>query len=260
MSKSKQEIIEAIEDAQNDGQISASSKDLIVGNLNNNIITAASGLAVDDVESAEITLITACMDMSSSIEGRMLTDIVIQGQNDMVKALMSTKKKDSIMMAQWLFNGICDVLHSYDQVDNCKLLDKSNYQPNGMTDLYGVSFDAISANVVYAQQLRDGGTPTQSIVVVITDGEDTIGRFPASKVNQIAKDILKTEQFVLAYIGVGDDLNHKQISEEMGFPAFLQVGVTQSEIRKLFKMVSQSVIKTSGTQIDGKSNNAFFDV
>ncbi len=257
---SQTEVKEFIDGAEKDGNISPDSRDLIMDNLNDNIIEAASGLACDDIVSSEVTLVTVAIDCSGSIAGRDLVDTIIMGQNEMLDALTGSKKKDSILMSQWLFSNQSDVLNSYIPLEKCEKLDKSNYMSDGMTDLYGVTFDAISANIAYAQQLMDEGTPVQSIVVIITDGEDTVERLKTDKIRTLAQDVLKSERFVLAYIGAGDDLDHEVISKEIGFPAFLKVGSTQSEIRRLFKTVSQSVIKQSQGQVDGSSSNSFFDV
>jgi uncharacterized protein YegL len=256
---SKKKVTELIEDAKDDGNISQSSKDLIVGNLNDNIIDAADGLAAEDIPTSDVTLVTIAIDGSGSIDGRNLIQTMIDGQNEMIDALLGSKKHDSILMAQWVFNDKSMVLNSYIPLEKCEKLNQGNYCPNGMTDLYGVTFDAISANIAYAQQLIDEGTPVQSIVVVITDGEDTVNRIKTKDAKQLAKDVLKSERFVLAYIGAGDDLDHEEVSKEMGIPTFLKVGATQSEIRRLFKTVSKSIIRQSQQKIDNGSGNSFFD-
>jgi len=257
-SSSKEEIKEVLEDALQDGQISQGSHDLICGNLNNNIVAGSNGMALDDIESSAVTLITLVIDKSSSIDFSGLTKEIIDGQAVIVEALKGTKKKEEILISAWLFNDDTEVLNSYIPVDDVEDL-KAIYRPTGGTRLYDTAFEALSANVTYAQKLRANGTPTQSIVVILTDGEDTTShKHSPADVATLAKDLLKSETFVLAYVGVGSD-DHDTISKSMGFPAFLKSGATPSEVRALLKLVSQSLVKQSTTQITDQSNNAFFN-
>jgi uncharacterized protein YegL len=245
-----------LSEAVKEGQISQGSFNLICGDLNQNIISGSNGMLVDDIQSTAVTLITLLIDNSGSIDGSGLTQEIIDGQEMIIEALKGTKKKDDILISAWLFNDNTDVLNSYLPVDDTEKINKG-YRPNGGTKLYDTAFDAMSANVAYAQKLRANGTPVQSIVVILTDGEDTSSTRRANAVKTLAKDLLKTENFVLAYVGVGN-CDHDQISKEMGFPAFLKGNATPSDVRKLLKMVSKSLVKQSATKITDQSNNAFF--
>jgi len=254
--KSKGEIGEILDGALQDGNLSADSHSLIYGNITDNIIIGAGGQDIESINSAEVTLISLLIDESSSIEFSGLTKEIIDGVNTMIDALKGTKKKDSIKMSIWAFNSDVRVINGFIGIEDIEKF-VNNYTPSGTTALYDVAFEAMSANLVYAQDLIDNGVSVQSIVAVITDGDDVGSKRSISDVAKVSKDLLKTERFVNAYIGVGSD-NHASVSKDMGFPAFLTGGATASEMRKLMKMLSQSIVKNSQAIIGGSSNNSFF--
>jgi uncharacterized protein YegL len=245
--------------ASDDGTISKDTRDIVCNNLNDTVIMGCNGMALDDIESTEVTLITALYDKSSSINSPGLKQAVIDGQNEMIKAIEGSKNKDDIMIAQWLFNEGTSVIHSYLPVEEAVKLDNQNYIPQGMTSLYDVLSEAMTANFAYTELLKGSGTPVQNIVLVITDGLDTSSGRIASDVKKISGDLLRTEQYVLAYAGVGGD-DHKAIAESVGFPSVIVTGATANEIRKIFQMASQSIVSLSQTKIDPNNKNSFFMV
>ena len=255
--KSKGEVSEILDAALEDGNLSADSHSLIYGNITDNIIVGAGGQDIESINSAEVTLISLLIDESSSIDFSGLTQAVIDGVNTIIDALKGTKKKDSIKMSIWAFNGSVRVINGFIGIEDIEKFG-ANYNPSGSTALYDVTFEAMSANLVYAQDLIDNGVSVQSIVAVITDGEDVGSTRSISDVAKVSKDLLKTERFVNAYVGVGDDSTHATVSKQMGFPAFLKGGATESEMRNLMKLLSQSIVKNSQAVIGGSSNNSFF--
>ena len=140
-------------------------------------------------------------------------------------------------------------------------IDARNYQPGGSTALYDTWCDALAANVAYATQMRSTGTPCRSIVVVITDGADYGSKRRATECAQISKDLLASEQFVLAFVGVGSDTDFRVVAKKMGIPdgcVMVAASATPAELRRAFQMVSQSAIRASQGQIRPGANAGFF--
>jgi hypothetical protein len=155
-------------------------------------------------------------------------------------------------MALWTFNDEVRVHHAYVPVDDAGRLDARSYAGCGGTRLYDTWIEALGANVAYAQRLRDGGTPCKSVVVVITDGEDCGSRARVGECARVSRELLASEQFVLAFVGVGDDVDFRGVARKMGVPdgsVAVQKGTTPGELRKLFQMVSQSAIRASRSTI-----------
>lgn len=235
------------------GTLSEGSRSMLTGHLGELVIAGAAGTAMEDIVATDVTLITFLIDASSSIPARNLEQAVREGQNQMLDALAGSKERDNLLIAQWTFNHQLDVLHSYVPVDQAARLDARNYQGTGGTALYDTWCDGLASNVAYAQRLRESGTPCRSLAVVLTDGEDTGSqRRSVGDCARLSKDLLASEQFVLAFVGVGDDVDFEQVARQMGVPdgsIAVQKDATPSALRKLFQMVSRSAIRASQSRI-----------
>ena len=243
------------------GVLSAQSSSLITGNLGRMVIAGAAGKALEDIVASDVTLITVLIDASSSIHDRRLEQAVRDGQNHLIDAFAGAKQKDAILMALWTFSSSLDVLHSYLPVTDAVRLDAKNYQAHGSTRLYDTWCDALAANVAYAQRLRDGGTPCRSVVVVITDGEDVGSKRNAGECARLSRDLLASEQFVLAFVGVGKDVDFHGVARSMGVPdgcVLVQRDATATALRQAFQMVSQSAIRASQGKIQPGVAAGFF--
>jgi hypothetical protein len=244
-----------------DGVMSAETSSLLTGNLGKVVIAGAAGTNLEDIVASDVALITVLIDASSSIAERGLEQAVREGQNQLVDAFCGSKEKESLLMALWTFNGDTNVEHSYIPVEEATRLDSKNYRGAGSTKLYDTWCDALLANIAYAQRLRDGGTPCRSIVVIITDGEDVGSRRSSAECAKLSRDLLASEQFVLAFVGVGSDVNFHAVARSMGVPdgsISVQKDATPSTLRKVFLMVSQSAIRASQARIQVGANAGFF--
>jgi uncharacterized protein YegL len=233
---------------------------LLSGSLGAVVIAGAAGKDAEDITASDVTLVTLLVDASSSIHDRGLEDAVRDGQNALVDALGDTRERDSILMALWTFASDTRVVHSYVGLEDVTRLDKKSYAGLGSTRLYDTWCDALTANVAYAERLRSSGTPCKSVVVVVTDGEDCGSKRRAADCARISSVLLASEQFTLAFVGVGAGDFHT-IAREMGVPdgcIAVQAQATASAIRQVFRMVSQSAIRASQGRIAPGPNAGFF--
>lgn len=247
-----------IDGAVASGVISAGA---ITGNLGAMVVAGAAGKALEDITASDVTLITLLIDRSSSIADRRLQQAVREGQNALVDAFAGAKERDSVLMALWTFGSDANVLHGYVPVDDAVRLDAKNYRPGGSTALYDTWCDAVTANVAYAQRLRDGGTPCRSVVVMVTDGEDVGSRRTAGECARLSADVLASEQFTLAFVGVGKDVDFHAVARAMGVPdgcVLVQRDATPSALRAAFALVSRSAIRASQGKIAPGVNAGFF--
>ncbi|MBX3227070.1 MAG: VWA domain-containing protein [Labilithrix sp.] len=243
------------------GTLSNQSRRIITGNLGAVVIAGAAGKDNEDILTSDVTLVTLLVDASSSIHQRGLEDAVRAGQNLLVDALACSTASESVLMALWTFNEDVRVVHSYVGVGDATRLDKKTYNAAGSTRLYDTWCDALAANVAYAQQLRDGGTPCRSVVVVITDGEDCGSKRRASDCATLSRDLLASEQFILAFVGVGTDVDFRAVAKAMGVPdgcVTVQAQATPQGMRKVFGLVKQSTIRASQGVIKPGPNTGFF--
>jgi uncharacterized protein YegL len=260
MPKSKPNVQTLLASAAAAGTISAATSTLLSGDLGAVIIAGAAGKDTEDIETSDVTLVTLLVDASSSIHSAGLEEAIRQGQNALIDALGGTRERASILVALWTFNHDLQVVHSYVQLDDVTRLDATNYAGLGATRLYDTWCDALTANVAYAEQLRSSGTPCKSVVVVITDGEDCGSKRRAADCARLSRDLLASEQFTLAFVGVGG-ADFRGLAREMGVPdgcIAVQEKATASSIRQVFRMVSQSAIRASQGRTSPGPNAGFF--
>lgn len=251
-SKKTPDLNSLFSSAVDDGVLSSQSASLLSGHLGSVVIAGAAGQDLEDIQASDVTLVTLLVDASSSIASSRLEGAVRAGQGAMLDALSASREADGILLAQWCFNHDRRVLHSYVPLADAARLDKRNYKGSGATSLYDTWCEALAANVAYAQQLRDGGTPCRSAVVVITDGEDCGSSRSASDCAQLSRDLLASEQFVLGFVGVGQEVNFRRVARDMGVPdAGIAVAsaATPKALRDVFQMVSRSAIRVSQRRV-----------
>jgi hypothetical protein len=247
--------------AVKEGLISAATNQLLGGQLGPVVIAGAAGMAAENITATDVTLVTVLIDASSSIKAANLEAAVRDGENALVEAFAGSREKDSILLALWTFNDRPKVVHSYVPVSDAIRLDAKNYRGTGTTALYDTWCDALAANVAYSQKLRDSGTPVRSVVVVITDGEDVSSKRRAQDCERLSRDLLASEQFVLAFVGVGKEANFRSVAKAMGVPdgcVEVQSDATASGLRSVFQMVSRSAIRASQGQIKPGAAAGFF--
>jgi hypothetical protein len=243
------------------GVLTQPSQGLLTGNLGALVLAGAAGKDLEDITASDVTLVTVLIDASSSIADRGLEQAVRDGQNALLDAFSGAKERDSILLACWTFAGSMDVLHSYVPTDEATRLDARNYRARGSTRLYDTWCDALTANVAYAQRLRDGGTPTRSVVVVVTDGEDVGSNRTAGQCARLSRDLLASELFTLAFVGVGADVDFEQVARAMGVPdgcVLVQKDATPSGLRRSFQLVSRSAIRASQGRVQPGVAAGFF--
>ncbi len=262
-----QELVAAtIASAKSANIIGSVSQGIITAQLDDIGLAGCAGVDVDDIDSEEVTLVAVVIDASSSMRDE--KQAVIDAYNDdFLKPLRGAKNADSILVSCWVFSsgGGQDnvrLIHGYTPVPDCKPLDDILYDPDGMTPLNDAVIKSLAGLVSYGQSLRDSGTRTKSIVVVMSDGWENTSKATPTKVRALALDVLKSQEFVLSYCFFGDEADGDKMAQEIGFPPQhrLTSDLDASGVRNVFGQVSASVITTSQAQVStgSLSTNAFF--
>jgi hypothetical protein len=261
MGSKEDDVVQLLNAARDAGVLKSATASAVTGNLGALVIAGAAGRALEDITSSEVTLFTVLIDASGSIAQRNLELAVREGQHALLDALGATRERDSILLALWTFNNDLRVLHGYLPVGDATRLDARSYRAVGGTRLYDGWCDALVANVAYAQRLRDGGTPCKSVVVVVTDGEDTSSSRLISECARLSKDVLASELFTLAFVGLGDESSFEKVADGMGVPAgnvLVQKQATPQGLRKAFALVSRSAVRASQGRVQPGATQGFF--
>lgn len=267
MGASKQSVSASLTNAVSAGIISSGTAKALNTELDDIAIAGCEGIAIDAIDSEEVTLVAVIIDASGSMADQ--RQAVIDAYNTMfLEPMKKAKNAESILVSLWIFSDqgdpkkIVRLVHSYLPVSQCPDLTNSDYDPDGMTPLNQAVFNGLTGLLSYGQTLRDNGTRTKSIAVVISDGLENASHVAVSKVRALSDDLLKRQEFVLAYIYLGDEVEGDKMAAEIGFPRRhrLTSGKSPSDIRRLFGTTSASVISASQTKVSAGtlSTNPFF--
>jgi hypothetical protein len=225
-------------------------------------IQAALGTPVDQVSSSEVVLLTIMPDDSGSINSAGNAGAVRDGHNLVLDALAASKQKDSVLAHCRYLNGL--VLYPYCAMTQAARMTQHNYDPNQGTPLFDQTVVLLGTVLAKAQEFQDNGVPVRTVTLLITDGGDChSNRATARSVKAIVTDMLKTEQHIIAGMGINDgSTDFTQVFLDMGLRKewILTPKSGASEIRKAFQVFSQSALRASqgGQQFSKTAMGGFF--
>jgi hypothetical protein len=240
-------INDLFQSAHDDGLLSTASLQILDVNDIGAQIQAGLGIAIDDVNSSEVVLVTVMPDDSGSIRFGGNAQAVRGGHNAILDALSQCQQQDSILIHNRYLNGY--VLYPYCPLSQAVRMTPQNYDPNEGTPLYDQTVILLGTVLAKAQEFADNGVPVRTITLIITDGGDCHSvRHDASSVASIVKDMLRMENHIIAGMGIDDgSTDFRGVFKNMGIRDewILTPGNSESEIRKAFQVFSQSAIRVS---------------
>jgi len=210
-------------------------------------IQAGLGVAVDDVASSEVVLVTMMPDDSGSISSAGNEEAVRDGHNLVLDALKASKQSGDIFVHTRYLNG--HVLYPYAPLDGAVPMTTKNYSADKGTPLYDQAVVLLGTVLAKSQEFAQAGVPVRTVTLLITDGGDCHStRATATTVRTLVRDLLAQEHHVVAAMGIHDGTtDFRQVFRDMGIPDrwILTPGNTSSEIRKAFQVFSQSAMSMS---------------
>lgn len=238
-----------VKTAVTDGGLTQQAGDLLVANLNDTVLMGCVGIPVDDLDASEATIVDLVLDASSSMGPHGQT--VIDSVNTLIKALQGSKAAASILVSIWTFNERPNLVHGFLPVKQVPPVTSREYHPSGTTALYDTLLATMTGLVSYGTDLVNNGVPNKRILCVFSDGADVGSKRKAFEVRTATDALLQQEAYTFVYVGFGStDLT--VIADEVGFKEKITAAATESEIRRVFHQVSQSIIRASqGVQAGG---------
>lgn len=233
--------------AQRDG-LTSDTMDLVVSNLNGPTMIQAVGVGLDELMSNEVTLAMNIIDQSGSMHPY-AGDLIRAYNDDYLAAMTGSTAAEDILVSTILFHDRVELLHGYLNLADTPPLTGNRYRPGGSTALYDAVAGGLTNMVLYAQQLRQSGVMVRCLVIVYSDGQDNVSRHPPEAVRRAAQELLRHEIYTLAYVGFSSSgLNERALrrqAEVIGFPEILPAGLNHHEIRRIFRLASQSTVRVS---------------
>jgi len=240
------------EEAQDEGMISPESAQALTVHDIGAQIQNGLGVNVDDVQASEVVLVTLMPDDSGSIRFANNAQAVRDGHNLVLDALANSKQKDNILVHCRYLNG--HVLYPYCSLDQAERMDNHNYNPNLGTPLYDQSVVMLGTVLAKTKEFADNGVPVRTVSLIITDGCDQGShRSTPKNVASIAKDMLMSENHIIAAMGIDDGYTRfKDVFNSMGLRDewILTTGNNQSDIRRAFQVFSQSAVQASQSAVN----------
>ncbi|MBS2023098.1 MAG: hypothetical protein JST92_11845 [Deltaproteobacteria bacterium] len=208
-------------------------------------IQAGLGVCPDDVPSSEVLLVTMMPDDSGSMAPS--AQLVRDGHNGVLDALLASKQRDSILAHTRYLNG--RVLFPYRGLDQALRLDARNYTPDQGTPLYDQTMIVLGTVLAKAQEFQSAGVQVRTVTLLLTDGADLHStRFKARDVAALVNDLRRLENHVVAAMGLYDGgTDFRAVFRDMGIEDrwILTPGATAKEVRQAFAVFSQSAVRLS---------------
>jgi len=233
--------------------LSAPAAQVLVANLDETVLLGTLGADVDALDATEATLVSVVLDMSGSMARHRRS--VIEAYNAMLDALRAASAAENILVSTWTFADAPRLLSGYQSVTSAPRLDKSTYDPNGLTALYDTLLGSMTGMVTYGQQLADNGVPSKRILFVLSDGHDTSSKASGLDVRTAAAALCAQEVYTLAYAAFGSGVA-ATLAGDVGFPSVISARANASEMRRIFRQVSAGVMRVS--QAAGTAAGGFF--
>lgn len=209
-------------------------------------------VSIDDIETAEVVLMTIVVDDSPSIEMGGNTGIMIVGVNEILDSLKGAKQAASVLISCRFFNG--GVFYPYRPLDGADSLDTNNYGTGGGgTPLLDQTAVALTSVATKMAEFEQGGVAARAVTVIVTDGAENAShqyRNPAD-LKPIVDGLLRSEAHIIAGMGISDGYtDFRALFQAMGLKDawILSPKNDPSEIRKAFQLVSQSAVRASQAQ------------
>jgi len=164
-----------------------------------------SATRIDELGATEYTTVDLIVDVSGSVD-RFSVDLE-KAIQEIVNACKLSPRADNLMIRLVTFNQRMDEIHGYKLLENCNIGDYDGIlNCGGGTALFDASENAVLSAVDYAKSLTDSDFAVNSIVFILTDGDDNSSAVSASAVKKALIDATRseaTESMVSILVGVG---------------------------------------------------------
>lgn len=204
------------------------------------------GVTPDLIDSSQVFAFFGVIDDSGSIRAAGNTQVVIDGYNGILDALVKSGARDETIVGATLFNG--GVFHPVCALGDARRLDTSNYFPNGTTPLFDRVVQTCQLVMQKCDEFQDTGASFKGVVVIVTDGEDVGSRASASDAKAVLQPLLAHEVVSVVALGISNgSTDFRSVFASMGIPDSLVLTINDdpSSVRRAFGVVSRATAAAS---------------
>lgn len=200
--------------------------------------------SVDDLDRESINIIFVAIDRSGSMGSYKAS--MEDSLKSFKDSIANSKECDEILVSRANFDDAVEIT-GYKKIQEFD----TSYKAYGSTVLYDVIVEGKEKLVAYMNHLKASGMRVKAVFAVFTDGEDNVSRRVISSAKAAITE-LNNMEVATAFIAFGPDAS--QYCQSLGFTNNLQVGASESELRKAFNCLSKSVIKQSQSLVNATDN------
>jgi len=190
---------------------------------------------IAELETEDVNLMLLAIDVSGSME--QYEDVMREELEKFKRSIIDSKESEKILVARADFSDFLSI-GGYKKIDEFD----TNFKSYSSTRLYDAIEDGAEKLQEYMKFLRDRGMRVKAVFAVFSDGHDNASKTDFSKAKRIIDELNKAE-IVTAFISFGSDA--LDLSMKLGVKNNLEMGRTESELRKAFNQLSKSLISQS---------------
>jgi hypothetical protein len=208
----------------------------------------AQNTKIDELETEDVNLMFLAIDESGSMN--FFVDPMKKELETFKKSIIDSKESEKILVARVDFSDFIKI-GGYKKIEEFDV----DYTVNNSTRLYDVVIEGSEKLKQYMDYLRQQGMRVKAVFAVFSDGLDTASRNNKATAFKVMEEMNKNE-IVTAFIAFGKEGLSE--AKDLNFKNILQVGQTESELRKAFNQLSKSLISQSKSVIPKKDD--FFEM
>ena len=210
------------------------------------------GIGLHRLGATEYTLVDIVVDITGSVSD--FKDELLACLKTAVSSCQKSPRSENLLLRVTTFNSAVGIveLHGYMPLSEINVDDYKPLDPDGYTNLFDATYQAVGASIQYGQKLMENDFLCNAIVYVITDGDDNRSKMTPKMVGQVLEDARKTEKLesiVSILIGVNaQSYRHKleAFQIEAGLTQYVDVSdASKGKLAKLAGFISQSVSSQS---------------
>lgn len=215
-----------------------------------------SATKIENLENSEYTLVTVVFDESGSTStfSKELESCV----KEIVKACRQSPRADYLMFRFVTFSTTLAEFHGFKMLEQCNPDDYDGCygvsKTGGSTALYDAAENAIQASQLYAEQLSSNDYNVNSIVFVLTDGDDNESSGTQLSVKTALENCVTSESMeslISVLVGVNVKTQHlakylDDFYKNAGFTQYIELeNANSNTLAKLADFVSRSISSQS---------------
>lgn len=194
---------------------------------------------IDDLETEEVNLMFLGIDQSGSMYPH-ISDMINELKT-FKQSIINSKENEKILVSRADFSGSLN-FRGYKKITEFD----EDYSTYDCTRLYDVIVEGSEKLITYMDLLRQQGVRVKAVFAIFSDGEDIGSRNNMHEARKVIENLNNLE-IVTAFIAFGN--GGIQEGTDLEFKNILEVGKSESELRKAFNQLSKSLISQSKSVI-----------